>query len=178
MRWLEAYREIRDLASEQFFFGIYGSELTQKLVGLKSSGNEDLRQNQAYHPSHAALVREKIGKLKERIGVGGQREAAARALIYVALTEGRVDERAFGALKEMHRRGPKYMRMSLSQFKQLIREQSLMLLLDERKALQALPHLLPVDAGARKKLFKRVLKVTAAAGPPSERRLYRLRRLG
>ncbi|MGI9522832.1 MAG: DUF3141 domain-containing protein, partial [Hyphomicrobiaceae bacterium] len=175
--WLESYREIRDLAYEQTFLGIYGSKLTQALVGLKSSGEERQHQTQAHHPVHAALVREKIKDLKARIGTGGRREAAARALVYVGLPEGRVDERAFGALKRMHERAPKSERMSLSEFKQLIREQFLMLLLDEEEAMETLPRLLPKNSDARKKLFKRVLKVTTAAGLPSETRRDRLRKL-
>jgi hypothetical protein len=40
-----------------------------------------------------------------------------------------------------------------------------------------LPDLLPDDPGGRKELFDRVLRVTTAAGPPSETRRARLRDL-
>ncbi len=175
--WLDSWGKLRDSTYEQAFFGAYDSELLQALVGLKSSGEEQRQTTQARDPAHTALVREKIRDLKQRMGVGGPREAAARALVYVGLPESRIDERAFGALKHMHEEAPDQEKMSLKDFKQLIREQYFMLLLDEEEAMEKLPGLLPDDEGARAKIFERVLSVTTAAGPPSETRLRRLRTL-
>ena len=132
--WLDSWRDLRDQSFEQVFFGVYGSELVQALVGLKSSGEERRRKTAPRDPAHAALVREKIRQLKQRIDAGGPREAAARALIYMGLPDDRIDERGFGALKRMHEQSPERKRMSLGDFKQLVREQFFMLLLDEEES--------------------------------------------
>jgi hypothetical protein len=173
--WLDAWREMRDKTYEQMFFSVYGSEFLQALVGLKSSGEERRRKMAPRDPAHLALVREKVRNLKERIGSGGPREAAIRALLYAGLPDGRIDERGFGALKRMGEQTPEDERMSLGEFKQLIREQFFMLLIDEGAALATLPDLLPEDAKARQMLFDRVLAVSTAAGPPSTTRRARLR---
>ena len=67
--------------------------------------------------------------------------------------------------------------MSLGAFKQVVREQYFMLLLDEEMAMETLPRLMPEDTEARKDIFDRVLTVTTASGPPSDLRLGRLRAL-
>ncbi len=172
--WLDAWRELRDKTYEQLFFSVYGSEFLQALVGLKSSGEERRGKRAPRDPAHLALVREKVRNLKERIGSGGPREAAIRALLYAGLPDGRIDERGFGALKRMGEQTPEDERMSLGEFKQLIREQFFMLLIDEGAALAALPDLLPEDLETRRKLFARVLAVSTAAGPPSTTRRARL----
>jgi hypothetical protein len=177
MAWLDLYRDLRDQAQEQFFFTVYGSEAMQALVGLRPGSEEKERKAAPHHPAQEALIREKIRDLKQRIGSGGAHEAAVRALIYVGLPEGRIDERGFGALKHMHEQAPEDKRMSLLEFKQLIREQTFMLLLDEEQALATLPDLLPDDPKVRRELFDKVLKVTTAARPPSEERRSRLRDL-
>ena len=174
---LDSWRELRDKACEQLFFTVYDSELLQALVGLKSSGEERRRRKAPRDPDHDALVREKIRDLRQRIGSGGRREAAARALLYVGLPEGRIDERGFGALRQIHEQTPEDERMSLGAFKQLIREQYFMLLIDEQAGMMALPDLLPDDPKERQELFDRVLRVTTAAGPPSDMRRRRLREL-
>lgn len=177
MASLDSWRELNEKTCEQLFFSLYGSEVLQALVGLKSSGEERPRRKAPRDPARDALVREKIRDLKERIGSGGRREAAVRALLYVGLPEGRIDERGFGALKQIHEQTPEGERMSLAEFKRLLREQYFMLLIDEQAAMMALPDLLPDELQERRKLFDRILKVTTAAGPPSELRRNRLRQL-
>ncbi len=175
--WLNGWRDLRDQTYEQLFFGIYGSEFMQALVGLKSWGAEQRRRIAPQNPAREALVREKIHNLKQRIGTGGRLEAAARSLMYVGLPDGRIDERGFGALKRMYEQTPEDERLTLTEFKQLMREQFFMLLIDEAEALETLPKLLPDDLEERRDLFNRVQKVTTAAGAPSDIRLARLREL-
>lgn len=172
---LDTWRDQRDAMVEQVFFGIYGSELLQALVGLKSSSAVRRPKTRGDSAGHQALVREKIRDLKERIGSGGPREAAIRALLYIGLPEGKVDERGFGALKLMHEQLPEHERMSLRAFKQLVRDQFFMLMIDEAEALRTLPDMLPADAEARQALFDKVLMVTEAAGKMSDARRTRFR---
>ncbi len=174
---LNAWRDTRDQAQEQLFFGIYDSDLLQTLLGMKSSSEDRRGTKVARDPAHEALIHEKIAELKRRIGLGGSREAFVRSLVYAGLPEGRIDERGFGALKRIREQAPDHERMSLSEFKQLLREQFLMLLVDEKAALDALPALLPDDLAARKDLYDLVLSVLTVVGPPSEIRRTRLDQL-
>jgi hypothetical protein len=74
------------------------------------------------------------------MGEGGLREAALRAVLYVRLPERVADERAFNLLRQMREeRGGD---LKLAAFKALLREQFLMLLLDQEEALTNLPKLL------------------------------------
>ncbi len=177
MTWLDSWRDMRDQAQEQLFFSVYGSDWLQALVGLKSSGEERRGRMTPRDPARVALVHEKIRDLKRRMGLGGPRAAAVRALIYVGLPEGRVDERSFGALRQIHEQTPEHERLTLSEFKILVREQYLMLVIDEEQALATLTDLLPDDLQERRRLFGFVISVTTAAGTPSEIRRARLRTL-
>ena len=62
-----------------------------------------------------------------------------RALIYIRLPEGSVDERGFAALKLIRASRPVAKRMSLARFKEMVREQFLLVCLDETRAINALP---------------------------------------
>ena len=69
-----------------------------------------------------------------------------RALIYVRLPSGAFDERGFRMLKTIRELRKANERLSLPQFKEMLREQYLLVLLDEERAIDALPKLL----GARR----------------------------
>jgi len=136
---LDDYRDLRDNAMEAWFHGFYGSPLLQALVGLRAS-RENPRNRPSDDPTHLALVGEKIADLKNRMSEGGPREAVIRALIYVRTPDGVVDERGFNLLRRMREETGKG--VSLATFKQIVREQFLMLLLDERHAIEAIPIML------------------------------------
>jgi pimeloyl-ACP methyl ester carboxylesterase len=139
---LDAYRDVRDDAAEAWFHAIYGSPLLQALVGLRAS-DESPRPRMGDDPAHHALVEQKIAELKQRIAEGGPREAVIRALLYIRMPEGEVDERGFNLLRRMRDETGKG--LSLATFKQVLREQFLMLLLDERRAVEAIPAMLAAD---------------------------------
>ncbi|MCK7467121.1 MAG: hypothetical protein MZU91_02525 [Desulfosudis oleivorans] len=71
---------------------------------------------------------------------GGPREAAIRALIYIRLAENAADERGLEVLRRI--RAEHGAQLSLPEFKQIIRDQYLMLMLDERRAVDTIPVLL------------------------------------
>ena len=174
---LDSFGDLRDQLQEQLFFSIYESDLLQALVGLKSTGAEQKLRGAPRDPAREALVQEKIRDLKRRIASGGKREAAMRSLIFAGLPEGRIDERGFEALRRIHEQTPEHEQLSLVEFKQLVRDQFFMLLLDEDAALEALPDLLPGDAAARRELFDKITSVSTAAGEPSPTRQSQLRQL-
>jgi len=67
--------------------------------------------------------------------------------------------------------------MSLSDFKALVREQFLMLLLDEEAALAAIPGLMPQSIDDRRTAVAALQGVIAASGAPGEAQAGRLRRV-
>lgn len=140
---LDAYRDVRDDAAEAWFHAIYGSPFLQAVVGLRAS-DEIPRLRVGHDPAHHALVEQKIAELKQRIADGGPREAVIRALLYVRMPDGNVDERGFNLLRRMRDETGKG--LNLAAFKQVLREQFFMLLLDERRAIDAIPTMLATDS--------------------------------
>ena len=67
--------------------------------------------------------------------------------------------------------------MSLARFKELVREQYLLVCLDEERAMNTLPALLGVDAAERKAALDIVRQVLAAAGGLSDEASRRLTRV-
>ena len=140
---LESYGEVRDRVSEQLFHATYGSPLLQAVVGLKAN-DESPRRRPGTDAAYSAAVSQRIAELKARINEGGAREAAIRALLYIRLAEGAADERGFAFLRRLrdeHGGG-----LTLMEFKQLVRDQFLMLLLDEDRAVDAIPAMLSTDS--------------------------------
>jgi hypothetical protein len=94
-------------------------------------------------PLHRELVERRIAELKSRIGRGGVREGAIRALLYAGMPRGAVDERGFEAIRQMRAIQDGTERPALAEFKAIVREQYFMPLIDPEACLAALPELLP-----------------------------------
>jgi pimeloyl-ACP methyl ester carboxylesterase len=136
---LEGYRELRDQSQERLFLATFGSPLLQALVGLKA-GDELPRRRPGDEPEHREFVARRVAELRSQIAEGGLHEAALRALVYVGLADRVSDERTFNLLRQIREeRGGV---ADLAAFKQALREQFLILLLDPQAALAALPKLL------------------------------------
>ena len=76
-----------------------------------------------------------------------------------------MDERGFEAIRRFRRTETGKSTLSLAEFKQLVREQYLMLLIDEDAAMAALPDLLAVDEPARAMAVSAIRTVLGASGP-------------
>jgi hypothetical protein len=171
---LDGWRDFTEAVAERTFLTVYGSPALQAAVGIDPSDSRPLRKapkNRLYQE----LLQKHIAELKSQIGVGGIREAAIRALIYVGLGRGAVDERGFETLRRIRQR---YDDMPLSQFKALVREQFAILLIDDQAALAAIPSLLPADAEQRGEAFNAVKQVLAASGQMSAEDEKRLSEVG
>ena len=126
-------------------------------------------QQAAPHRAERDLFREASAarlraELEHRFDAGGLEEAALRALIYIRLPEGSIDERGFSVLKLIRASRPASKRRSLAQFKEIVREQYLLVRLDAERAINALPTLLGSDATARKAMLDALHRVLAARG--------------
>jgi hypothetical protein len=131
-------------------------------------------------PLHRELLQARIAELKSRIPQGGLRECVARAVIYVGMARGAADERGLAAVRQIRLAGPGMARLTLAEFKTMVREQYFMLLIDPEAALNAIPALLPDDAEERRNGFAAVRQVLAARGEigaEANDRLERVRKL-
>ncbi len=174
--WLEAWTKMRDTAEEALFFGIYGSLILQTAVGLRADHSTPARRlardlGQELAANHLAA------ELAQRVDAGGMIEAMVRALIYIRQPEGRVDERGYAVLKAISAATPPERRIGRTRFKEVMREQFLILQLDEERAITALPKLLPEDRAEREAALATLRRVLAARGAlagESKRRLERI----
>jgi hypothetical protein len=87
-----------------------------------------------------------------------------------------VDERSLEALRNV-RRGDSGARLTLTEFKMLVREQFFMLLLDQEGALAAIPKLLPDNAKARQAAFAAIREVLSASAVMPGEVVKRLKRV-
>jgi hypothetical protein len=115
--------------------------------------------------------------LEQRFEVGGIRQAAIRGALYVRLPDRSVDERAFAMLQAIRATLPANERVTLAEFKLLLREQFLLLRLDEERAVRAIPGLLPDDTDVRRAGLEAVRQMVASRGALSEEGTRRLRRV-
>jgi hypothetical protein len=104
----------------------------------------------------------RVSELRSKIGSGGLREAGIRALLYVGSARGMVDERSLEALRRL-RQADESARLTLAEFKMLVREQFFMLLLDREAALAAIPKLLPDNMDERRRAFAAIRDVLSAS---------------
>ena len=139
---------MRDQMQESLFFNIYGSPLLQAMVGLGAEGGAKPRRIGRDLGRDLAAGRLAL-ELERRIDKGGMIEAVLRALIYVNHPERKVDERGFAVLKEISAALPPAKRIGMARFKEVLREQYLIVHQDEERAVAALPDLLPEDQEER-----------------------------
>jgi pimeloyl-ACP methyl ester carboxylesterase len=173
---LKAWGQARDVMQEEFFLNTYASPWLQAMLGLGADGASPTRR------TGRDLARETIGRqaearLTQRIDEGGLLEAAVRALIYVRLPEGKVDERGFAALHQISAEMASAKRVGFARFKEIVKEQYLVLLLDAERAIAALPKLLPDDRRECEDAIALVRRVLAARGDLPEEGRLRLKRV-
>jgi len=173
---LEMWGKARDAATEALFFNTYGSPLVQAAVGLRADETSASRRIGRDVAREAAAKQAAID-LERRIDQGGLLEAAVRALIYVRLPEGKVDERGFAALKQISSELPAAKRVGLARFKEIVKEQYLMLLMDAEQSIAALPKLLPSNRKQCDEALALVRRVLAARGALPEEGRRRLERI-
>jgi pimeloyl-ACP methyl ester carboxylesterase len=173
---LDAWRQFSEAFAERAFLNIYGSPMLQAAVGIDPAGTRPL-QRASKNPLHHELLQKRIAELKSRIPVGGLREAVVRALLYVGMNRAAVDERGFEMVRRIRR---SHGDMPLSEFKALVREQYLLLLIDPQAAIAAIPSMLPPDADTRHEtveLIKQVLSASGELSTTDKERLQQLSRL-
>ena len=110
------------------------------------------------------------------MGQGGLREAFVRAIVYIRLPELAADERGFAVLSKL--REEYASELSLVDFKALVRDQFLMLELDEAQAVATIPRLLQGHGDRAAKALELLESVVTAPGPLGQEAGQRLRHIG
>jgi hypothetical protein len=175
-RGLEMWGLARDAATEAFFFNTYGSPLLQAMVGLRAD-DASVSRRIGRDVARETAAKQAAAHLEQQIDQGGLIEAVVRALIYVRLPEGKVDERGFAALKQISVELPAAKRVGLARFKEIVKDQYLILLLDAERAIAALPKLLPGNRRQCDEALALVRRVLAARGALPEEGRRRLERI-
>jgi hypothetical protein len=121
-------------------------------------------------------LEERIAELKSQIGKGGLREAVIRGLLYVGMSRGMVDERSLEALRRA-RNTDKNSRLTLAQFKTIVREQFFMLVLEPEASLATIPKLLPPSEDERRAGLASIRGVLSASAEISNETAKRFDRV-
>jgi hypothetical protein len=158
---LDKWREMQEVLSEALFLGIYGSPALQTAVGIKPDAEVSPKPEMS--PEHRHRLEARIAELKSQIGSGGLRECVIRGLLYVGMSRGLVDERSLEALRRA-RSADSGSRLTLAQFKTIVREQFFMLLLEPEASLAAIPKLLPSSEDERRGGLNTIRAVLSASG--------------
>jgi hypothetical protein len=169
---------MRGRLQEATFLGVYGLSAVQALAGF-SPGTSERRHAERDLSREIAQERSR-SELRTRYESGGFLEAVARALVYIRLPEGRIDERGFAMLTSLRAEAPAEDRRSLTELKQLLKEQFFLVRLDEERALESLPALLPPDPEKRRHglgIVQRMLSAEDALSPEGVRRMQRIQAL-
>ncbi|MBR1267099.1 DUF3141 domain-containing protein [Bradyrhizobium sp. AUGA SZCCT0222] len=174
---LDAWRDMAESWAEHSFLSIYGSPVLQAAVGIDPSDTRPLRTT-AKSPLHRELLQSRIDDLRSRITTGGLRECMVRGLLYVGMARGAADERGLAAIRRLRAVEDDRSRLTLAEFKALVREQYHMLLIDQEATLAAIPELLPSNADVRRKAFAALRQVLSAAGETSGAVADRLHQVG
>lgn len=173
---LDAWRVAVERVSEETFHAIYGSPALQAAVGVDTASRKRPRKAPRSR-LHAALVEQRVAELRAGLGQGGLAEALVRSLIWVGMARNAVDERGFAAIKRLRDAHPTQRQMSIEAFKALVRQQYLMLVVDEAAAVEAIPRLLPEADAERQAAFDALRGVIEASGPLDPARAERMKRL-
>src|SRR5258708_1935615 len=171
---LDSWRDSQEALSEATFLAVYGSPALQAAVGIDPQSAPSRRQEMS--AAHREMLQKRVAELKSRISDCGVRETAIQRLLYVGSARGMADERSLEALRNVRRKDTGT-RLTLTEFKTLVREQFFMLLLDQEGALAAIPRLLPDNASERHAAFTAIREVLSASASISAEAPKRLKRV-
>ncbi|WP_019938297.1 DUF3141 domain-containing protein [Bordetella sp. FB-8] len=178
--WIEAsldiYQEIRDSTQERLFMNIYGSPLVQAWSGLAAT-DRPAREHPGVSPEHRDFLARRKTELHRLVTVGGLHRAAIRMLLYVIGSEGALDERSFAVIRRLRTKDGQSV-ATLERFKELMREQTMVMHLDPAGSLRAMPKMLSkATAEDIRGMLASMKEVLEAAQPLNERARTSLREM-
>ena len=138
----------------------YGSPIVQAMVGLKAS-DASARRRPGEDAAHRTFVASGSEELRGVSPKGGHARRPPRASLHSHA--GRwVDERGFNLLRRMREEAGEGLHSAA--FKKLVREQFLMLLLDERRAVDAIPAMLVRDPDLASHMTSNLHRIIGVVG--------------
>ncbi|MDD3288526.1 MAG: DUF3141 domain-containing protein [Alphaproteobacteria bacterium] len=173
---LDSYREARDEFTEKLFIQIYGSPLIQAMIGLRTVRPYSVRHI-GRDMDRERTIHQKLEELQNQVEAGGLAEAMARGLIYVSRGSNSMDEREFVMLRKLRSESKLFPQMPRDEYKAMARQQYMMLMLDEERALNAMPTLLRSGRGSGSEVISAIRSVIEAAGKPTDNEYRRLKKL-
>jgi hypothetical protein len=174
---LDQWRQASEKMAERSFLAIYGSPPLQAACGIEPGNKERSLRKAASSPLHRQLVEARIAELRSHIDKGGVREAVVRAALHVGMARQSMDERGFALIRKMRLASTDHQKLTLEQFKAMVREQFFMLLIDQEAALAAIPALLPPAAEERQAALAAIRDVISASGEPVGEAAERMSRI-
>ncbi|QTL02542.1 DUF3141 domain-containing protein [Aquabacter sp. L1I39] len=168
---LDSWRDLRDRWVEATFFAFYGSPVVQAALGI--GADEKIRDYPAVSPEKKAFRERKIAEFRSQVAVGGFNEALVRAALFVMSAEQALDDRSAWVLNEARE---DLMQMPIAAFKELVRHQFYILLLEYDAAVKAIPQLVPHPSD-RTILVDKIHAMSLAAGPLSTAERQHIRAL-
>jgi len=162
---LDVWRDFSEAVAERTFLSIYGSPLLQVSLGLDPQSGT-ARRKAPKSVVHRQLIQSRVEELKSRISIGGIREAIVRSVLYVGAARASVDERAFESVRRLRDNNPEKI-LSLPEFKKMIRDQFLMLIIDQEASLAAISSMLPADGAEKLAALSLTKDILNVRGPPT-----------
>ncbi|MDM8522502.1 DUF3141 domain-containing protein [Desulfococcaceae bacterium HSG8] len=144
---LDYYRDMRDDTSEFFFKFIYGSPWTKMVLskpGEKEPTPEEVQED--IKEREEREEREKADERKRwlsRMEEGGFPEGIVRIMVAMADANHIFDENQLIVAEKIVKVNKRLRKLDPGDFKRMVKEQSRMLDIDEERAINALPKLLP-----------------------------------
>ncbi len=176
VRALDSLNEVKNGLVEAAFLNFYGSPLIQASLGLrtvrpyakpKASRDVQLEQERKM----------KLLALQSKVEEGGLPEATLRGILYVMRAEGAVDEREFRMLGRLQKETSLLPALGRTHYMTMARQQYMLLVLDEERALRAIPNLLDKACGKEKEAFSVIRRMIEASGHTSLEEARRLKHL-
>ena len=171
---LDGWRDLRDRTVEMSFHAVYGSPFVQAALGLRHDDSPP-RRRPGRDPEEIAFVARQAAELREKFTEGGPREAFIRAIVYVRAPTLAADERSFLMLRKI--RDEHASDLTLAQFKAMVREQFMLVMLDHEAAIATLPGLLDGHLARPLEALELLRAVVTAPGELPEESLRRLERV-
>lgn len=171
----DAYRDSRDSLQEKLFQLIYESPMLKALVGMGSYASR--RPEQAHSWMEEEFRRLKRHALEGSFEHGTPLEGLVRAILFTKPDLGGFDERPFNLLRERIHEAGLPERPTLAHLKAAVKRQAFLVLLDEERALAALPRLLASREERRRALATAYTLAEARGDLGSDQGTTFLRRL-
>jgi len=176
VKFWDDYNDRKNKLVEEMFMQLYGSPLVQAAIGLRTvrpyAKPTIERDVELENERNRRLL-----KLMIQMDNGGLAEAMIRGLLYVSRADHAIDEREYKMLQRLRTESNILPNMTNEEYKAMARQQYMMLLLDEDRAIRAIPNLLDNANGGEGQAIDQIRRIVGASGTPSPEENKRLDRL-